>query len=135
MFGARNILTRTHNPDSAESTWLEDDNNACINTLTSSNSESWWTGRFKGQWDVTKIEILPDKGAASDSLAGAKVYVGNEECGTLPDTITAATWTEVACTAPVTGKNIKIHKDAALLVFCGLKVFGTYSAPDPNIMV
>ena len=121
-FGAQNIIERTVNAGTSEDTFLADNYNACINTLTSSNTESWWTGRFKGQWDVTSIKIMPDK-QFPDSLAGAKVFVGNTECATLPADaaeITAGAWMEVACSAPVTGKNVQIYKDAALLVFCGL---------------
>ena len=69
-FGAENIIERTVKTTTADETFLIDDYSACINTVTSSNTESWWTGRFKGQWDVTKVNIMPDK-QFPDSLAGA----------------------------------------------------------------
>ena len=114
MFGAQNILAHTVNSASTEDSWLADvasadhPANACINTLTSSNTESWWTGRFKGQWDVTRIRILADKLFGS-ALGGATVMVGNTECATIPDDIAAGAWAEVSCTdGPVSGSNIRI---------------------------
>jgi len=121
LFGAQNILAHTVNSASTADSWLADATaNACINTLTSSNSESWWTGRFKGQWDVNRIRILPDKLFGS-SLGGAKVIVGNTECATIPEDVTAGEWADISCApGPIAGNNIRIQKDAALLVFCGL---------------
>ena len=76
----------------------------CIHTM---NDEAgpWWQAKFGAVVTVTKVQILNRGDCCGRRLNGAKVFVGQELCGTIENPPQGG-WVDVSCKA--SGDFLKI---------------------------
>ena len=67
----------------------------CIHTLNDKEGP-WWKAQFEAPQTITKVQILNRGDCCGKRLLGAKVYVGEELCGTITDA-PGGTWIDVNC--------------------------------------
>ena len=99
-------------------------------------SHPWWTSSLSSSGAVTSVMINTRADCCSQSISGAKVYVGNQKwsgsgdakyfelCGKVPGTISRGTPIQVQCSRPVNGMHIAIYlpKKRTSLSICEVDV-------------
>ena len=56
----------------------------CMHTLNDKEGP-WWQSSFEQRETITKVSILNRADCCGGRLKGAKVFIGNELCGTIND--------------------------------------------------
>lgn len=81
-------------------------------TKNTPDEREWWIAKFDGIFYVEKVRIQ-NREALLDRLQGAKVFISDKLCGTLPAALSSSyQWINVKCNTRLAGDRVKIAAPA-----------------------
>jgi len=96
-------------------------------THTSANKNNWWSvelkgGMFGAEYPVSMVTIYNRQDCCQNRINGAKVYVGEELCGTIAYTAAVSVY-NVKCAAALKGGSVTVKQASNYLTLCEVQVW------------
>jgi len=77
-------------------------------THTNAGVGQWWEVGFDNEYYIGKVRILNRRDCCGGRLAGTKVMVGNQLCGTVQGGTKNGQWYDVTCSRPMKGRAVRL---------------------------
>jgi hypothetical protein len=94
-------------------------------THTNSGVGQWWEVGFDNEYYIGKVRILNRRDCCGERLAGTKVMVGDQLCGTVQGGTKNGQWYDVTCSKPMKGRSVRLVTTQS--TFLSISGFEAYS--------